>query len=152
MDDGSREYTVGYRKPPVEHRFQKGLSGNPGGRPRRTKRLIDLFAEALSAQSEVAGTAGARRTQAEAIFAGLVAQAAGPDLRAKKLLFEVLIKLQRADICWPDDRLPEIGANAGTGGGAEVAAEPPPPGVPSPSPQPSPRPRGEGDCCRRHRR
>src|SRR5690606_35482513 len=27
-------YDVGYAKPPAEHRFRKGQSGNPGGRPK----------------------------------------------------------------------------------------------------------------------
>jgi Family of unknown function (DUF5681) len=28
------QYEVGYAKPPAEHRFRKGQSGNPGGRPK----------------------------------------------------------------------------------------------------------------------
>ena len=45
------EYAMGYRKPPVSGRFQKGQSGNPGGRPKRRARPTrqQRFAQMLEA-------------------------------------------------------------------------------------------------------
>jgi hypothetical protein len=45
-DEGNRgqpAYKVGYRRPPPEHRFRKGVSGNPKGRPKGSKRREATF-------------------------------------------------------------------------------------------------------------
>lgn len=81
-------YAVGYGKPPLHTRFRKGRSGNPRGRPRRKTDLASLLTEALGRRSALEGRKAV--TQREAIVAALVEKSASGDLRATKLLFELM--------------------------------------------------------------
>ena len=44
----TRDYEVGYGKPPRNAGFKKGQSGNPRGRPRGSKNLSTLLTDALN--------------------------------------------------------------------------------------------------------
>jgi hypothetical protein len=46
-------YKVGYRKPPEEHRFKKGQSGNKAGRPKRSRNVSTVLAEQLDKPLQV---------------------------------------------------------------------------------------------------
>jgi len=89
--DKKRDYEVGYGKPPCETRFQKGQSGNPRGRPCGAKNLKTRVREAL--KEPVLVTENGRRrkvTKGEAIITQLVNRAANADLRAVKILLDLL--------------------------------------------------------------
>lgn len=107
MDGDPRDYAVGYGKPPTETQFQKGKSGNPRGRP-RAKSLETLLCEALARPSVFVHPDGSSMTRAESIFAGMISDAEGTDPKAKQRLFDVLVKLHRADIAWLSHPMPEI--------------------------------------------
>ena len=47
-DDDKPDYDVGYGKPPSEHQFRKGVSGNPRGRPKGSQSLRALIREELN--------------------------------------------------------------------------------------------------------
>jgi hypothetical protein len=81
-------YEVGYGKPPVHTRFSKGQSGNPTGRPRRRTDLASLLINALDRPVVTEGRNGG--TQREAIIAALVEKSASGDLRATKLVLDLM--------------------------------------------------------------
>jgi hypothetical protein len=57
MAEGTRRsastYTTGYKKPPKEHRFRLGQSGNASGRPKGRKNTATLLCEILDRKIEV---------------------------------------------------------------------------------------------------
>ena len=90
----SSGYAVGYGKPPVHTRFRKGQSGNPAGRPRRRTDLASLLTRALDRPAVSEGRKAG--TQREAIMAALVEKSAAGDLRATKLVFELMRQVEPA--------------------------------------------------------
>ena len=105
-------YEVGYGKPPADHRFRKGHSGNPRGRPRGKsvplgrRDLLDAFTQA--AREPIAITKDGhtiRTTQIEALAQQLTRKALQGDMKAAKLLFDTIKALAPADE--PDGMSPE---------------------------------------------
>ena len=82
-------YKVGPGRPPLHTRFKKGQSGNPGGRS--TKSLPGLLADALN-ETVVVTIDGRRRkiTEREAIVTQMVDKSASADLRATKMLIDMM--------------------------------------------------------------
>jgi hypothetical protein len=94
MSDTERDYQVGPGKPPLHTRFKKGQSGNPRGR--HAKNLPALLVEALN--QPVAVTENGRRrqvTKREAVIAQLVDKSAAADLRATKMLLDILKDIEK---------------------------------------------------------
>jgi hypothetical protein len=94
MADVADDYKVGPGRPPLHTRFQKGQSGNPRGS--RPKNLPALLVEALN-ETVTVTLDGERRkmTKREAVIAQLVNKSAGADLRATKMLIDMLKEIER---------------------------------------------------------
>lgn len=77
------DYEVGYAKPPREHQFRPGQSGNPRGRPKGSKNISTLFEQALTAKQPVREGGKVRRRQnIEILIQQLVLKALKGDPRA----------------------------------------------------------------------
>ena len=94
MSETKREYASNYRKPPLHTRFKKGQSGNPRGRPKKT--LPGLLLAALNEPVFVTIDGKRRKiTKREVIVTQMVNNAAGADLRATKMLIDMMKDIER---------------------------------------------------------
>lgn len=85
-DEGN--YQVGYKKPPLGTRFQKGQSGNPSGRRKRALRPDELMERELSRRVTLSVGGGKKetRTKREWFYARMVQMAVDGNNDAMKLL------------------------------------------------------------------
>jgi Family of unknown function (DUF5681) len=102
MSEVKRDYEIGYGKPPRGRPFQKGQSGNPRG-PRR-KDLSSLLAAALNEPVYVTIDGKRRKiTKREAIVTQMVNESAKANLRATKMLFDMMKEVeQKAGVAPPE--------------------------------------------------
>jgi hypothetical protein len=109
----SDDSPVGYQRTPVHSRFQKGQSGNPRGRPKKTPDFFEDAAEILGAP--VTGQAKGKQITlpvAQAVFRTLCRQALKGDNRALRRVIHLILTLE------PQARQ-EIEENAARGQGAK---------------------------------
>src|SRR5215469_2581310 len=93
--DDRADYQVGYGKPPRHTQFAKGQSGNPRGRPSGSKNLATLVREALNKMVIVTEDGGRRKiSKCEAIVTQIINKAAKADLRAIKILLEIIREIE----------------------------------------------------------
>jgi hypothetical protein len=82
-DDATSDYRVGYGKPPKEHQFEPGRSGNPSGRPKGVRSFkSDLSEELRELICVNEGNTTIEVTKQRAIIRTMVRMAIAGDPRA----------------------------------------------------------------------
>lgn len=84
-------YEVGYGRPPREHRFKPGNSGNRTGRKKGSRNVKTLLAEEMKSRIDIKINGRARRlTKAEAIVKLTAQKALSGDDRSMDRLYRLL--------------------------------------------------------------
>jgi hypothetical protein len=101
----SRNYEVGYGKPPVETQFKKGRSGNPSGRPRGAKNkpvtneaLKQIILKEAYREIHINEEHGpVTMPIAQAVVRSITVKAAKGDHRSQKLLTDMVRKTEEQE-------------------------------------------------------
>lgn len=92
-ESDEKTYLIGYGKPPIEHQFKKGTSGNSKGRPRKNSNKQETYRELLSRifDEEITTSSGAKVTFLEVALRKLLTSIASKgNSKALLALMELL--------------------------------------------------------------
>lgn len=83
------DYETGYKKPPKEHQFKPGQSGNPKGRPKKITSLKEALQVSLNSDISIKTKTGEHKkiTCAEAIVKRSVIDAISKDGPTRRMFF-----------------------------------------------------------------
>lgn len=106
---GPNNQLAGYANPPAQHRFQKGTSGNPRGRPRKKVDLWDHLTRVLNRKIKLQGRDD-RIPIREALIRRLRELSLAGDRRALEMQRRILAEADAADVerYDPDREVQEI--------------------------------------------
>lgn len=94
----SKDYKVGFGKPPANTQFKPGTSGNPAGRPKGTQNLRTDLSEELAEKITV--TEGGQRlviSKQRAMLKSLMAKSIKGDTAASRALISLIVGIEQAD-------------------------------------------------------
>jgi len=96
MSDEDEE--VGYKKPPKEHQFKRGQSGNPKGRPKKPKTLTEALKRELEAEIPVTEHGKTYRiTKVQALVKTLMHRSLQGDTAMMRMLLNQLKDMKSPD-------------------------------------------------------
>lgn len=92
------DYSVGYKKPPREHQWKPGQSGNPKGRPKKVRDFEKLFERELDTVVSITEHGQVRQVpKRDLIVKSLITRAIKGDFRALKLVITFMQANQGGD-------------------------------------------------------